>query len=404
METSINNNNRKLILAVLFMGWLASSMSRMLINYAMIAMSQEFNFNSSQSGLVFSAYFAGYVLMQIPGGMLADKFNTKRLLMCVMVTSSLFTILTGMTHTITMLLVVRFAFGIAQGSYSPAAMKIIAVEFPKNERGRAISIFMSAYSVCSFILPVFSTTTMAYAGWRVAFYILGAIELTVALLFPYIVKGSLNLPKSSPALSAGNKSTVSFKMVLRQPIVVLLFVTSFCLNIIQWGVNTWIPTYLSTARNLSLQTLGWVATVPAVGSLIGMYLSGIVVDKLKKSGQEGTIAAISLVLCVVLLYMMYSVKEIGTYALCSTLLSVALSPVNIIKSSILSKKLDSSLIGKATGITNTGGQLAGLIVPTAMGTIMQVTNGAYLGAFLFMMLFGVIGAGALLATKKIKLD
>lgn len=402
METP--NNNRKIILAVLFVGWLASTMSRMLINYAMIAMSQEFQFNSSQSGLVFSAYFAGYVLMQIPGGMLADKFNTKRLLMCVMITSSVFTILTGMTHTITMLLCVRFAFGVAQGSYTPAAMKTIAVEFPKNERGRAISIYMSAFSVCSFILPVFSTTTMAYAGWRAAFYILGAIGLLVAFLFPLIVKSSLDSPQSSPAVTTGNKSATSFKLVLQQPIVILLFVTSFSLNIIQWGVNTWIPTYLSTARNLSLQTLGWIATIPAIGSLIGMYLSGFVVDKLKKSGQEGTIAAISLVLCVVLLYMMYSVEKLGAYALCSTLLSVALSPINIIQSSTLSKKLDSSLIGKATGITNTGGQLAGLIVPTAMGVIMQTTNGSYLGAFLFMIFFGVIGAIAFLATRKIKLD
>ncbi len=180
--------------------------------------------------------------------------------------------------------------------------------------------------------------------------------------------------------------------------------SSFSLNIIQWGVNTWIPTYLSTARNLSLQTLGWVSTIPAIGSLFGIYATGIIVDKLKKKGQESIIAATCLLLSVVLLYMMYSVQQITTYTICSTLLSVTLSPVNIIPSSILSKKLDSRLIGKATGITNTGGQLAGLIVPTAIGMIMQNTNGSYLGAFLFMIFFGIVGAFALLTTRKIQLD
>jgi sugar phosphate permease len=68
--------NSKMILMVLFFSWIVSYIDRSAINLSIVQIGKVLSLDLSKLGIVLSAVFMGYALMQIPGGWLADRFGT----------------------------------------------------------------------------------------------------------------------------------------------------------------------------------------------------------------------------------------------------------------------------------------------------------------------------------------
>ena len=84
--------------------------------------------------MVLSAFFLGYALMQMPGGILADRFGAKRVLLAAVIVWSIFTGLTAVAVGLGFMLVVRFLFGIGEGGFQPSASKLISTYYPEDEK------------------------------------------------------------------------------------------------------------------------------------------------------------------------------------------------------------------------------------------------------------------------------
>jgi hypothetical protein len=98
---------------------------------------QDFGLSPLGMGGVLSAFFIGYALMQVPGGMLADRFGPRRVMTASIVGWSIFTFITGTASGLAVLLMIRVLFGLSEGSFPPSASKAITLWFPPNEVGRA---------------------------------------------------------------------------------------------------------------------------------------------------------------------------------------------------------------------------------------------------------------------------
>ena len=126
---------RNWILALLFLGWALGNLDRYIMNYAVLSITEDLNLSASSTGILLSSFFAGYALMQLPGGWLADRFGARKVLITSVILWSIFTGLTGAAWSLTSMIMIRFLFGIGEGGFQPASSKIISQVFPARETG-----------------------------------------------------------------------------------------------------------------------------------------------------------------------------------------------------------------------------------------------------------------------------
>ena len=146
-------------------------------------MSKSLGLTAVQMGFVFSAFGWSYVMCQIPGGWLLDRFGSKQVYFLSIFTWSIFTILqggvwiSGGAAAVAALFTLRFLVGLAEAPSFPANGRIVAAWFPANERGTASAIFNSAqYFATVLFAPIMGLITVSY-GWPWVFYFMGAVGI-----------------------------------------------------------------------------------------------------------------------------------------------------------------------------------------------------------------------------------
>ena len=134
-----------------------------------------------------------------------------------------------------------------------------------------MSIMLSSGGIIALIIPILSVALLTTIGWRITFVIMGVIGVIIAALYCYFIKIP-NLENSHTPNSTGAQKG-SFKMLFKTPLMLNLFIAYFSLYAVNWGLATWIPTYLVNVRGLNLVSLGWMQTIPGEAQLFGMFLS-----------------------------------------------------------------------------------------------------------------------------------
>lgn len=383
----VTKKSRNVILALLFLGWSLGNLDRYIMNYAVVSITGDLQLDASSTGIILSAFFLGYAIMQIPGGWLADKFGAKRVLLMAVIMWSIFTGLTAIAWSLTAMIVIRFLFGIGEGGFQPSSSKIIATIFPKEERGRAMSIMLTSGGIVSLIVPLLAAYLLGTIGWRMMFIIIGAIGAIVAFLYWKYIKLPQDETATAETENLANK--VNFKELLKTPLMWNLIIAYFCIYAVNWGLVSWIPTYLQKNRGLDLMSIGWAQTIPAITTIIGVYGSGYIIDKLPK-GMDKVLGSISCAVIGLLLYLMFTAETVTLFIGYQTVVSIFIAFVITLLPVIVLKKLPSSITGSAMGIANTGGQLAGFVTPMAIGFMVDAFNGSFDAAFWMLIGFALI--------------
>ncbi|MDI4643501.1 MFS transporter [Cohnella hashimotonis] len=403
MTTSVSFKWKYWILGLLFLGWSVGNMDRFAINYAVLGITEDMGLSASSTGIILSSFFAGYALMQIPGGYLADRFGYRRVIITSIVMWSLFTIATGLAWSLTSLILIRFLFGLSEGSFFPSASKAITGWFPTNERSRAMSIMLTSGSVMGVVTPIVTTQAMAANGWRPVFYWIGAIGLLFAVLFLFFLKEKEKADKKKPSetanLPAGTAQSAPLASVLKSPLVWKLFVGYFSIYVVSWGLNSWMPTYMRDVRGLDLASIGYLSAIPAFVGIFAMLISGVVLDKLPR-GRDLQAAAGSAVVVAILLYLMQAAGSAAMFVGIQCLVMVFQSFVVILIASSALKHLPESNAASANGFINTGAQIAGFLAPTMIGFMIDASGGSYMSAFILMMVFACVSAASLLLISR----
>ncbi|KAH7955071.1 hypothetical protein HPB49_024354 [Dermacentor silvarum] len=136
----------------------------------------EFNWDERTQGAVLGSFFYGYVLTQVPGGRLADRFGAKRLLGAGILVTSLLTLLTPFAARISpvALMVLRFGEGISEGVVFPSSLALLSHWSPVHERSRLVSLNTVGTAVGTVVtLPLTAQLCASTWGWPGIFYLLG---------------------------------------------------------------------------------------------------------------------------------------------------------------------------------------------------------------------------------------
>ncbi|KAE9788227.1 MFS transporter, partial [Escherichia coli] len=131
------------ILIFLFLATVFNYADRATLSVVAPIMSKELGFDPEAMGLAFSAFGISYVIMQLPGGWLLDKFGSKKVYTYSLFFWSLFTFLQGFVDVFPLawagvsMFIMRFMLGFSEAPSFPANARIVAAWFPTKERGTA---------------------------------------------------------------------------------------------------------------------------------------------------------------------------------------------------------------------------------------------------------------------------
>lgn len=380
---------RNLILFLLFLGWAIGNFDRYFINYAILSITEDLQLDAARTGLILSSFFAGYALMQIPAGWLADKLGSRKVLIVSVLMWSIFTALTGVVWSMTSMIAIRFLFGIGEGGFQPSASKLISQTFPSSKRAWAMSVMLSSGGIMALIVPILSVYMLSSIGWRFSFVLLGGIGIIITALYWYAIKIPIDLQEDNAINAPETNQQGVFMQLIKTPLMINLFIAYYSIYAINWGLATWLPTYLVNVRGLDLISLGWVQAIPGFATICAIYLSGFIIDRLPL-GREKVLGAIACVFVSFLLYLMFHAPNVTMFITYQTIVIIFISFVMLLLPAIILKRLPSTVTGTSMGIANTGGQLAGFVTPLAIGFIVQKFNGSYHAAFWMLIIFAII--------------
>ena len=401
--------NRNTVLFVLFIVWLIAYMDRMVMSTAIPYIAKEFNLSPVEMGGVMSAFFAGYALCQIPGGILADKFGARKVMVAAILWWSLFTAVTGMVTSLAIMIGTRFVFGVGEGIFPAASWKAVANWFPTKERGTATAVMLSSNSLGPAIAPLFVVAIMAAWGWRPAFYLLFIPGVVLCYLIwrfvpdnPAEQKGISNaeleeIQESTDVVVAVKGPAMSFWDVIKVRAVWQSFLILLFFNITAWGFMAWLPSYLVQARGLSLMKMGIAASLPFFAGAVGFVLGGWLSDNPFKQNRKIPFI-ISAWLCAFFLYLTYTVKSIDELLIYQTTAGFILMTAAGALWSLPMSAISKEITGRGMGIVNTAGQLAAFLSPIIVGFLVQISgSGARSFDLAFMFLIGTLLMSSLIA-------
>ncbi|RUL50480.1 MFS transporter [Lysinibacillus antri] len=394
---------RKVLVVLLFLGWAVGNLDRYLMNYAVVYIGKDLSLSATETGLVLSSFFLGYALMQLPGGILADRFGAKRVLLIAVIVWSIFTGLTAVAWTLSILLVIRFLFGIGEGGFQPSASKIISTYYPENERSKVMSIMLSSGGIMSMLVPIISAVLLVTIGWRAIFIIAGIIGVIIVLLYWKVIPKDNGVKEEKHVSNDAPKVKQILGKLFKMPLMWSLVVAYFTIYAVNWGLNSWIPTYLSDVRNLDLMSIGGLQMIPGIIMILAMLISGYVIDRVDLKISK-IIGAFFALLLAVFLLLMFNATSITLFITYQCIVMFLMTFVILLLPSFVLKKIPSEYAGTAMGMANTGGQLAGFVTPTLIGLMVDAFDGSYNAAVWMLVIISIVCVISILSIVEKKQD
>jgi len=385
------------VLSILWVSWLFSFLDRMVISVSLPFIGADFQLDAASQGIILSAFFGGYALFQIPGGMLADRFGSRRVMAFAIAWWSVFTSLTGMALSYPVLLVCRFVFGVGEGCFPGASWKTIATYFPSKERATATAIQSSVNTLGPAVASLVAAGVIAAFGWRAVFIGLGIPGIAVTLLILFYIKDNpLHHPGMTTeelnelnidAQEASVKNKIQFKQFLQTKILWQMVFIWFLFDITFWGFVSWLPSYLMKIRGFSVIKTGILGSLPFFIGTIGMLAGGYLSDKFK--GYRKWLFIPNTLVAAGSLYLTYSVTSADWAVVFQCVSALFMFLAFAAFWGLVIDAIPPEIMGASSGTVNFGGQLAGFVSPILMGYLIDVNEGSFDMAFMLLIIAAV---------------
>jgi MFS transporter, ACS family, D-galactonate transporter len=386
------------------------------LSVAMPLISKEFDLDPAMQGLILSSFFWTYALMQIPGGLLADRFKPRIVIATATMFWGAFQAIAAIASSSGMLMLTRLGLGASEAPIYPAGGKLNAIWMTRTERGRGATLLDGGAPLGAALGSiVIAWLIAAFDSWRVAFAIAGVGTVLCGLWAWYYIRNS---PGEHPSVNEAEASHIQAAHALEDAatpissggsrIAYFRFRSTWCMclgwmffNTTFYGLLTWMPTYLFKVHGFDIKVLGSASFIIFFSGFVGELFGGWIGDTwLSRGGTPNTvfrtlfgIAAIMTTISIFLVA--YTTNSIAVVALLSTtLFFLRWCGMYWAIPSALAGRENSGFLG---GCMNLGGNIAGITTPLIVGFIVQAT-GSY---FLALMYFAASGIALLICSSMI---
>ena len=404
---------RYLILFIIFIVTAVNYADRATLSIAGTSVANELGLSAISMGYIFSAFGWAYLLMQIPGGWLLDKFGSKKVYTYSLFFWSLFTFLQGFVGFFPLawagvsMFFMRFMLGFSEAPSFPANARIVAAWFPTKERGTASAIFNSAqYFSLALFSPLLGWLTFAW-GWEHVFTVMGVIGFLLTGMWVKFVHNPTDHPRMTkeelkfiadngavvdmdhkkPGSDAAKGPKLDYiKQLLSSRMMLGIFFGQYFLNTITWFFLTWFPIYLVQDKGMSILKVGMVASIPALCGFAGGVLGGLFSDSLIRRGCTLTFARkLPIVLGMLLASTIILCNYTDNTALVVALMALAFfgKGFGALGWPVISDVAPKEIVGLCGGLFNVFGNVASIVTPRVIGYIVSELH-SFNGALIFV--------------------
>jgi len=282
------------IMPIIFITYSLAYLDRANYGFASAAgINSDLGVSHGTSSLIGALFFLGYFFFQIPGAIIAQRGNVKKMIFWSLALWGACAALTGTVSNIPMLMVIRFTLGVVEAAVLPAMLIYICNWFTKAERSRANTFLILGNPVTVLWMSVLSGYLVNSFGWRNMMIAEGLPAIVWAVIWWFVAQDK---PADSTWLSPQEKLDIktaldgeqelmkpvlNYAEAFKSPAVMKLCAQYFCWSIGVYGFVLWLPSILKNASTMSMVETGWLSAVPYLAAIIAMVITSWVSDKLQ---------------------------------------------------------------------------------------------------------------------------
>lgn len=333
----------------------------------------------SQAGAYMSAFYIGYVITQIPAGILADRFGVRFILAGSLLLEGLSTFAMGYIGSYEAGFALRVVSGLGAGAVYAACTRALMEWIPPKERGTAFGVFLAAPSAGILISGIAVPLLTESFGWQGAFQGVGLLTAAVGILMVFLIR-STERSNSNESMFGG------FPVVFGNKDLLLTALAGFCLMWLELGTATWTFAHVKQL-GFSRGAAGSILVFYGLGGMISPFISGVLSDKI---GNRKNILMVSLALAAPICVLFGSQQTITALSVVGFLFGFCSYLANPHLTVMISEFAGKKWAATANGTSNFIFQMASIIGPLVMGWSIDVTGS-------FASVWWIMAAGPALA-------
>ena len=396
------------ILALLFFGVVINYLDRANLALALPVIGVDLQLNAVEKGLILSAFGWSYVLMQIPGGIVIDRFGPRLTFAVSLFTWSVVTMLQALARSAAVFIGLRVVLGITEAPAFPLNSRVVGTWFPARERGFAIGVYTAGeFGGLAILTPVLAFILSTWS-WPAMFAICGAIGILYAVFWFFTYRDPRQSRRVNQAEldyireGGGMVETVAASRRFSWADVIVLlshrqlwgiYIGQFAVGVTLWFFLTWFPTYLVQARGLSILHAGFYASVPYISAMLGVLFGGVFSDGLIRRGASvGVARKTPVILGLLGASTIMLANYINDINLVIAVMAVAFfcQGMSNMSWTLVTEMAPRELQGLTGGVFNFFANIPSIVTPLVIGFILAATN-SFNGALIFITVVDLIG-------------
>lgn len=391
----LSNARRWSVVCLLSLGVLIAYVDRSNLSVALATADFKalFSLSDHDRGILNSAFFWSYALLQIPAGLLVDRFGVKRPYTLAFLFWSGVSAATALANSITQLLILRVLLGVGESAVTPASIRWIRYNVREKSRGAALGVYLAGTKFGPAVGAFVAAWLVQRYGWRMMFALLGLGCLVWLIPWQFLVRDDDRELEAAQAVAAAPAGGSVWRSIALWGILV----GTFCYNYFVYFSMTWLPAYFVERRGLSLDSMGLYTAFSFSGMAIVAIVAGWLADRLIARGgnpvrvrKAFTIAGFAVASTEVFGALAKSTDVAVIFAIVS-LAGLGLATANYW--ALTQTLMPGAAIGRIAGAQNCASNVSGIVAPLLTGWLKEST-GSYAAPMQAIWLFLLIGIGS----------
>lgn len=396
------------VLPLFVIMFIVNYIDRVNIGFVRSHLETDLGIGAAAFGLGAGLFFIGYAIFEVPSNILLQKVGARIWLTRIMLTWGLVASATAFMQNETHFYILRFLLGVAEAGFFPGVIYYFTRWLPREERGKAIAIFLTGSAAASLISgplagALMQIQGMGMHGWQWMLFIEGMVSVLLCFAVWFWLDST---PSDAKWLSEEEKAAlngaidqeqrereslkgpdVTVWTLLRDPQIILFCILYFCIQLTIYAATFWLPSIIKSMGGLSDMQVGFLNSIPWLISIIAMYSFAACAARWKF--QQAWVAAALLIAGLGMFMSTTGGPVFAFIAVCFA--AIGFKSASALFWPIPQGYLDARIAAAVIALVNSLGNLGGFVAPTTFGILEQQTGSIQGG------LYGLAGTSILAA-------